>query len=280
METTMSRAHMKMHSLAIFSGLMVISAIYTEAQSTYTTKDPRPLYGVVQSLEQHYGWRITYEDPPLENPAELQDVTSQAYRALHPDLVDAVLVPVAHPFTFTWQKINAGAGSKATLDECVQQHNDRSENPGRFRTYQQGSIAHVLAAEVRRKDGSMATVSSPLDIRISFSVQERTLYDTVLLILNEVKSSGGTPILLGMAPPAVMMKNISLGARDLTARDALIMALNASDAKAIEAGNNPVRMSWALLYQADEHDYYLNLHPTYQKTNDMLIGEETPYTQK
>ena len=48
---------------------------------------------------------------------------------------------------------------------------------------------------------------------------------------------------------------------DLPARDALVMALNASDAKAVEAGNNPLRMSWAMLYQADEHDYYLNLHP-------------------
>ena len=58
------------------------------------------------------------------------------------------------------------------------------------------------------------------------------------------------------------------------------MALNASDAKAVEAGNNPRRMSWAMLCQADEHDYYLNLHPTYQTTSDMLIGEETPSTQK
>jgi hypothetical protein len=134
--------------------------------------------------------------------------------------------------------------------------------------------------QFRRKDGSMASVASPLDIRISFSVQERTLYDTVSLILNEIKSSGGTPILLGMVPPAVMMKNISLGVRDVAARDALIMALNASDAKAIEAGNNPLRMSWALLYQADEHGYYLNLHSSYPKTNDMLIGEETKSVQK
>ena len=86
--------------------------------------------------------------------------------------------------------------------------------------------------------------------------------------------------MLGTVPPSVMMKNISLGVRDVAARDALLMALNASDAKAIEAGNDPLRMSWALLYQADEHDYYLNLHPSRPKTKDMLIGEEAESAQK
>ena len=38
--------------------------------------DPRPVAEAVRRLEVAYGWPITYEDPPLVYPGDLEDVTS------------------------------------------------------------------------------------------------------------------------------------------------------------------------------------------------------------
>jgi hypothetical protein len=50
----MLRDYMNKYSLAIFVGLTLLSGIRTQAQSSYTTKDPRPLYEVVRSSYLRY----------------------------------------------------------------------------------------------------------------------------------------------------------------------------------------------------------------------------------
>jgi hypothetical protein len=232
------------------------------------------MYEVAKALENKYGWRITYEDAPLENSRELKDITSPLYKSTHPDPLDVTLVPQARPFTFSWKTTNRGYNRQEILDQCVGQHNKISQNPGQFHSYQQGSVSHIVASEFRRKDGSMVSVKSPLDTVVSFPVEERTLLQTVSLILSTVESRNGTHILVGMMPGHVMANNISVGAERITARDAMLVALNASDARNLEMGLPLLQMSWAMLFQADEQAYYLNLHATHaQPASDILLGK-------
>jgi hypothetical protein len=244
------------------------------AQDSYTTREARPMYEVAKALEQKYGWRITYEDPPLEHASELKDITNPAYKAMHPDPNDVTLVPLAVPFTFTWKATGRDYIRQDVLEQCVDQHNRMAQNPGRFYSYQQGSVSHIIASEFRRKDGSMARAQSPLDTIVSFPAEERTLLQTVLLILSSIESQSGTHISLGMAPGHVMMQKISVGAHNITARDALLVALNALDARDLEMGAPLLRMSWAMLYQADEQGYYFNLDTTHSlPASDMVLGK-------
>ena len=244
-------------------------------EDSYTTKEARPMYEVAKALEQKYGWRITYEDPPLENASELRDITSSSYKATHADPNDVTLVPLARPFTFTWGATGGHFIRQDVLEQCVDQHNRMAQNPGRFYSYQQGSVSHIVASEFRRKDGSMARAQSLLDTIVGFPVEERTLLQTVSLILSSIESQTGTHISLGMAPGHVMTQKISVGADNITARDALLLALNALDARNLEMGAPLLQMSWAMLYQADERGYYFNLHAIHSPSaSDMLLGEK------
>jgi hypothetical protein len=120
----------------------------------------------------------------------------------------------------------------------------------------------------------MVGVKSPLDTVVSFPVEERTLLQTISLILIEVENRSGTHILVGMMRGHVMANNLSVEAERITARDAMLVALNASDARNLEMGLPLLQMSWAMLFQADEQDYYLNLHATHaQPASDILLGK-------
>jgi hypothetical protein len=70
---------------------------------TATATSRRPLLEVVKKVEGEYLWRINYEDPPLENVSELEDITHPVYKASHPNPNDRSLVPRASPFTFSWR---------------------------------------------------------------------------------------------------------------------------------------------------------------------------------
>jgi hypothetical protein len=270
--TSSSTALITVASLFIAAFSVTAGAL---AEDSYTTKEARPMYEVAKALEQKYGWRITYEDPPLENASELKDITSSAYKAMHADPNDVTLVPLARPFTFTWRATGGHYNRQDVLEQCVDQHNRIAQNPGRFYSYQQGSVSHIVVSGFRREDGSMALAQPPLDTIVSFAVEERTLLQTVSLILSSIESQSGTHIALGMAPGHVMTQKISVGADNITARDALLLALNALDARNLEMGAPLLQMSWAMLYQADERGYYFNLYATHSlSASDMLLGKE------
>ena len=170
------------------------------------------MYEIAKALEVKFGWRITYEDPPIENAAELRDATSPSYKATHPDPKDVTLVPKARPFTFTWNSDNRDYNRRDMLDQCVNEHNRLSQNPGQFVTYHRGDISHIIPSKVRRKDGLKAHVKSPMDSIVTFPVEERTLIQTISLILSAVESQTGSRISVGMVPAHVMNQRIAIGA--------------------------------------------------------------------
>src|SRR5689334_24930415 len=66
--------------LAVTCALIVSVAVSSSAAQAappleFSVLDARPLKAVIDQLESRYGWIITYEDPPYENTAALDDVT-------------------------------------------------------------------------------------------------------------------------------------------------------------------------------------------------------------
>lgn len=204
-------------------------------------------------LQQKYQWRITYEDPSIENPAELKDITHAQYKRTHPNTNDRTIVPVASPFTFTWDESLAASDPGAVLDQIVTEHNN-STNPGRFRVYRQGGMFNVIPSSVRAKDGTLVPVQSVLDVQISFPTEERGFLDTISLILQLAGEQGHHNLILGMASPHMARERVTVGADHISARDALLVAITSRDVLAA-----PWRLSWILLRDPNGGDYYLSL---------------------
>jgi hypothetical protein len=155
--------------VGLLSYLALCAAPVLCATEAYTASAiiGRPLLEAVREVEARYHWRINYEDPPLENANELQDLTHPVYRASHPDPNGAFLAPRAEPFTFSWEDSGTSTDFRTTTERLVSQHNN-SGNPGVFQTLYQGTVCHIFPQRLRKKDGTMVSAHSVLDARISF----------------------------------------------------------------------------------------------------------------
>jgi hypothetical protein len=65
-----------------------------------TVVDGRPLAAAVRELENRFGWVITYEDPPYEWPADVEDVTGAVSKSQRDP--NRVLVPRVRAFVFEY----------------------------------------------------------------------------------------------------------------------------------------------------------------------------------
>jgi hypothetical protein len=259
MNTLSFMPNLAFSSKTLLTVATVLAILGTAAQAeTFTTSGRRPMLEVVQALQKEYGWRISYEDPALEYTGDLEDLTSPAYKATHTDPRDVLLVPLAKPFTFSWTSSAQTPDARSVMEQCVAQHNG-SGNPGAFRVYYQGDALHVIPLAAKNAGGAMVPAVSALDSIVSFPAQQRTLIDTISLILNLVHRTSGVQAVVGMAAGNAMTKPISIAANGISARDALLLALDAYQAANLEAGLPWHPMTWALLYHADQKMYYLNL---------------------
>ena len=161
-------------------------------------------------LEGEYLWRINYEDPPLENVSELEDITHPVYKASHPNPNDRSLVPRANPFTFSWEDSGTATDLGTTMERLVSQHNS-SGNPGRFQTLYQGNVCHIFPLSYLNKDGTMVSTQSVLDTRISFPVQQRALLEVLQLIFQLVEAQTKSHIVMGMVNPNAAFHQVSTG---------------------------------------------------------------------
>jgi hypothetical protein len=66
-------------------------------------------------------------------------------------------------------------------------------------------------------------------------------------------------LVMGMVNPNTAFRQVTTGADNITARNALMVVLNAYDADNISNHSLPERLTWALLYQAGGNTYAFNL---------------------
>lgn len=171
------------------------------------------------------------------------------------------LQPVREENALNFAKVGLGQAPdrRAIVDQCIVEHNS-SGNPGGFGSLHRGDVSHVFPVAVRSVNGSVTPVRPALDAIVDFPQARRTVLDTISLILRQAGNQTGTPIVVGTVSGMRTNQLIWLEARQIAARDALLLALNAQQAINMEAGLPRVPTSWAMLYQADQKTYYFNLH--------------------
>lgn len=95
---------MKLSLMYLFASF-VMAHVALSASITLTTDpaDPRPLKNVAEQLENQCGWRITYEEGPINNKEDLRNNVPAFLKG-----VDPVSLPIAtrkySPFKFTFNQ--------------------------------------------------------------------------------------------------------------------------------------------------------------------------------
>jgi predicted RecA/RadA family phage recombinase len=200
---------------------MTATAIPAQTTKVIDVNEPRPLWQALDALEIVVGGTINYEDPPYENAADLQDVSTPQQRAGTPGY--QLLVPRAGHVT---AEVQVPAATKAADNEVVFDVNlllasYRQNNlPGDFKVEQANGMLYVTPTTVLGANGVMRGVTSPMAALVTIPNAQRSALETAEAIFDAVYKATGLRIVMGTFPywPTQM---VSFGAAGEPARDAL-----------------------------------------------------------
>jgi len=239
----------------------------TDGNIAVRANDPRPLDQAIIAIRQKCGWIVDYEDPPYGSN-ELVDDTDPDWRKTHPEANGVTRVAGGLFITTFSSGDDMSSGSldeKRALDKVVADY-EASANPGRFtlKTENDNRFS-IVGVGAKGDSGDEKAVAPVLDSRISLPVQERTVSDSIHLILRVVSEKSEYKVLLGSAPlNLVLQTKTKIGGENLPARQLLAQAASATRFPLV----------WALLYDADTHCYFMNFDVAMEATGD---GSGTPH---
>lgn len=205
----------------------------------------RPVLSAITTLEQRYGYAITYEDPSYRYSDDTFDATSQVrrdHRAAGPG-VPKIMLPSGSDLSMQIPSaLCVSPGEIASILHQLVGLQSANLRGAHFRVEQtQSGIFNVIPTEVRDRNGNWASQASPLDARISFPAEPRTSIDLLATIANAVSAAThlnvrtiDRGIVIGI--PSQHHFEFNIGADDETAREVLTRMLQQS----------PKRESWTL----------------------------------
>jgi hypothetical protein len=205
-------------------GLTLMMAAF--ALSAQTTKvidvnDPRPLSVALDALEVVAGIPINYEDPPYENVADLQDVSTEQQRAAKPGF--RLLVPRSGRVTAQVQQPVSGKPSESdvilNVDLLLGVYRQNGL-PGEFKIEQANGMIYVTPTKVLAANGSIRDVVSPMTALVTVPYARRNVAETAEAIFDALYKATGLRIVIGTFP-FWSTDVVSFGAAQEPARAAL-----------------------------------------------------------
>ncbi len=223
--------------------------------------DPRPVAAAAESLERHFGWVVTYEDPQWAASSETQDVTEAVRRDLAGtplfmrNLGPRVYVPKGGSLQFEVAP-NVAAGSSVNarinlLNEMLLAH-AAAGNPGIFGV-QEGASGRIHIVGLAAKNVSERVVPQQpvLDRGISLETRQYGGLEFLQTFAEAVSGATGVRMEVGTTPVNTFAHHSgSYGASNEPGRNLLERFLN-------DVG---VGYSWQLFFDPVERLYVLNIH--------------------
>jgi len=140
---------------------------------------PRPLWQLARQLEKAYKWRITYEEAPLENSA---DLVNSATIGIH-----WIARPTAFQASFEQPQDSRSMEEKwKILDSLVASY---SGPHGTMTVLSNGDYSHIIPTTLKNKAGQIVPFEPLLNTKVSFQPAQRNLLETVRLILSQVSKT-------------------------------------------------------------------------------------------
>jgi hypothetical protein len=211
---------------------------------------PRPLAQVITLLQDKYAWRVNYEEPQYTSKLDYTVVKNEAGERKVPSGGDFV---VDFPAGAT---PDAPPDEAKTLQLIIDAYN-RTDNPGRFelrhKTPEQFDVVGTAAHD---SQGKISSQPVTLDVTITVPSGDREFADTLDLICEKISEKAHVPVKLGVYPINLGSRHVTIGGKELTARDYVLGAADASGR----------RLCLGLLFDPNSGDYYLNLHQIKKET--------------
>jgi hypothetical protein len=229
--------------------------------NTITVQDPRPVAKAIEELENRYGWKITYEDPPYIYYSDITDVTvtpwpgvpvqnqSQLQLFQHaPAANHRTLVPKGGSLSFTLPPANPD--EFGTVEALVKSYNSSHQGIV-FAVIQGVGVLHVVPRDATGSFGYHEPVKPVLDTVITVEPKERTALALLEEVCRKISVGTNTDVVVGESPTNMLVQmKTSIGGSRKTARSIL-------DQLILESG---APLSWQLFYGPDNPvGYALNI---------------------
>lgn len=209
----------------------------------------RPLEAVIRELENRYGWIITFEDPPYEAAADLEDITLEAVKDLNTKA--KVIAPRRRHFEFHQSRVDASRPEEV-LSVLIRDYND-SGNGDEFELRRTGAVFHVVPTVSSDAIGIRTSRQSRLDVRVTVPQGERSVMALLQMIIAQVREQTGVHVTLGIVPQnALAQKTVRFSATNERAQDVLVRALATMEAN----------LSWRLQCDPGSTKFcFFSIHP-------------------
>lgn len=179
---------------------------------TFVVTSSRPLEVAAQLLTRKLGVPVAFEEAAWLSPRDSALVTQSS-------TVMVTIPPIVQ---------NKSNVIQAALDSYRM-----NRNPGEFKLVRFGDDGLSIVADVAEDErGTVVKQINPLDLRISFSEEDRTISDTITLIYSAINKASAprriSIVTVGQMPSSFRTERVRLGASDEVAREVLIKALRSS----------------------------------------------------
>ena len=112
----------------------------------------------------------------------------------------------------------------------------------------------------RKKDGTLAPLMPVLDTLVTLAPAQRSIREAVDLVCAQVAAIRGIPIAEGTILTNLYHQVELTYAEHEPARVVLSRILKGTNAERVSDGAPPLRITWRLLYDANEKSYFLNTY--------------------
>ena len=244
----------------IAMGLMVTFVGNASASpNTLTVQDPRPVAKAILELENRYGWRITYEDPPFMHYSDFTDETDIPWPGVPVQSMSQLqslqrksrphprdIAPKGGSLTFTLP--SADPDELGAVEALVKSYN-ASRGGNVFAVVRGAGLLHVVPRNVTGLSGNFEPVNPKLDTVITIEPMERTAEALIEEVLKKISIATNTHVVIGSNPANMLnLAKTSIGGSGKTARSILEQWIVESD--------EPV--SWRLVYWPEFKWYVLH----------------------
>lgn len=235
--------------IAVALGWPTGALLMAQTEAVVDVTDCRPLAVAVEQAETVLGIPINYEDVRYENSADLEDVSTAAQRAEVPGY--RLLVPRTGRVSGLLRAGRFGPHGGKVLDVANLLSSYRENGlPGDFTIEEANGMLYVVPTRYLAADGRKRDMLSLMRTPVSVPFADRTVWDTVAVIMDSVSVTTRARVRIGMMPFFPKLK-ISYGVSGASARDALAELFG-------KAASGPV--SYQLLFDP-RAGYMLNVHP-------------------
>lgn len=226
----------------------------------------RPFLELAERLQKDYGWRITYEEAPLEYGGDQSALAvSPRIKSARPTPLvvsfeepkDVTSIPEKHRIMQDLARQYSGPPERGVLGKGFA---SRYIGPQTMTILSNGDYTHIIPTMIKDSQGNVVAYEPLLSTRVSLIPAQRNLFETVSMVLSQISQIRNVSLVLGNAPTNLFLQTQQVTeANNEEARDVLTRIFEDAAGARKTAGFSEIRLTWALMCDPGFHGCFLNV---------------------